>query len=1233
MKFKIINFISFYLFYIKFVNSFFIQEELYDYQEKNSNNLESVILSSYSDNDFNNNINSKMKSCFEPEEKKEINLGEVQTELIYNEKIYIFYFDSFNHNTENDFLINFYPLDCDIKILKHEKKENGIDIYPISNYEYDSYYSIIKKENLNSTYFTIKTLVNSKNDYKKNRTFHLIINSFEYINNTNLIIKEKVPMFINFNNTIDKINLQYNLINKEIYIYPISISFFIKERVKFEITISNNEDESFKRIVAYTDRILIDTNYFPKNSSYINIYIEKIEKNKDAVMIVKVIEDFSTPLFFQKNILNIGFIPSNTSYQYYYMEIFKGEEGGIILNNKKYKGILISKIINKGEIYKCNIFNSSECYPKEDERNYSLSNIDYLKYDEYSQNLTLNKNQTNKCEDGCYILITYYSIYFSGKNNNNEIIGTDFTLLSILIEDENELKSQIVNFPLNEHIFGIIDSSSHNIHYYSIYIPEKTKDIEIELHFNNIKLYYAEGIKRFNFHKSKSFSEKNGHIKIKDLRGDHYFTFALTSIYPYGDSNYYFKIFQVNSTNNILIYPLDTNKENNCLTSKITGFKTYSCLFLLDNIYKDLYNDIIIYAYGKEKVNYTAWIEKDNESNIYSINIENLYENKKENQSYSFLKIFKEKYANSKYIIINIQSSYSEELTILTNFYDNLAFYPSFQIFSYQLIYLYPNDNYTFNFDYSFNNQYRISINNTYGNGRICFDENCTIDKYDPIISGKRILSYNVKKGTKKIDIRAEGSVVFKVKIDYGFSNGMLEELLFTNNYHTINTSFPKSYFLKDINKNGVDINFYFEFNKTKIYREDIIIQGNIASKDMLNSISNKTNKINFLLKERIDNRTNIGLIIFEKKMIQNDIYIKDFYYYIELNSVTIISDFLLEIYTNSKNSNYLPIPINKYISGSFKLKNGNQSQKYFINFISDTELIGEKFIIEFSTNCKNIELILSDKISEYKEAIKGREGIQKFFINKNNNEDYENYFEIKLNNNNNIKSSKNNNLENGNYILKLYPKENIEILKNILKLTHVKDEDELSDNKSGNTTYTFKVKNNYNYSIIENYEFTYILNIYEKQQIKQNELINTTATIESQSLYSNITFLKRPMEFISYYFNFLTYEVEYEISIFVIIQNIEKKENKYYYSYNYMIIPKKPEEEKDNLIIIIIIVITIIIIIAIILIIIMKYLNIMKKNKELEEKVRTISFSGNNSENENYEDGEDKRESHVDFI
>ena len=56
-------------------------------------------------------------------------------------------------------------------------------------------------------------------------------------------------------------------------------------------------------------------------------------------MIVKVSGN-NSPFYLQKNILNLGFMPINTFNHYYYMEIFKGEEGEIMLHNKIHNGYL-----------------------------------------------------------------------------------------------------------------------------------------------------------------------------------------------------------------------------------------------------------------------------------------------------------------------------------------------------------------------------------------------------------------------------------------------------------------------------------------------------------------------------------------------------------------------------------------------------------------------------------------------------------------------------------------------------------------------------------------------------------------------------------------------------------------------------------------------------------------------------------------------------------------------------
>ena len=139
---------------------------------------------------------------------------------------------------------------------------------------------------------------------------------------------------------------------------------------------------------------------------------------------------------------------------------------------------------------------------------------------------------------------------------------------------------------------------------------------------------------------------------------------------------------------------------------------------------------------------------------------------------------------------------------------------------------------------------------------------------------------------------------------------------------------------------------------------------------------------------------------------------------------------------------------------------------------------------------------------------------------------------------------------------------------------------------------------------------------------------------IESAPLFSNITFSKEPLGEYLYYLNCLMVKEEYEASFFIIIQNKEKKEQKYYYSYTFNIKIEEKTDDEDHTYKIIIILIAVFIFIIIILYLFTKFISIMKKNKELEEKVRTISFSADNNTNEGFEDREDKRNNfNVSFI
>ena len=89
------------------------------------------------------------------------------------------------------------------------------------------------------------------------------------------------------------------------------------------------------------------------------------------------------------------------------------------------------------------------------------------------------------------------------------------------------------------------------------------------------------------------------------------------------------------------------------------------------------------------------------------------------------------------------------------------------------------------------------------------------------------------------------------------------------------------------------------------------------------------------------DERTNFGLITFDKEIFENKVDGLDYYYLLKIyNNMNMISNIPIEIYTTSKESPESSLLINKYVSGSFNLtKNFKQFQKYYINIMNQIQI------------------------------------------------------------------------------------------------------------------------------------------------------------------------------------------------------------------------------------------------------------------------------------------------------
>ena len=814
-------------------------------------------------------------------------------------------------------------------------------------------------------------------------------------------------------------------------------------------------------------------------------------------------------------------------------------------------------------------------------------------------------------------MITYYS----NISKSLGIIGTEFSLLSIYW-DEEIFKSQIINVPLDEYIFGYFDENSVNVHYYSVFIPYETDDIYIEIHGLNIYGYCKKGITQINTYKmtgntTKIFDEFQNKMIVKlnkkviglDSFKGKYISLAFEGVYNSIYSYYYFRILQQNPENDYIIYPLDTNKENFCQTNNS------KCYFLLKNEYSNLSNKIAVFGYGKNYVSYKVSYMND----ITDLNFKNLKMLNGNSNGSLNLDLKKD----GKYVLVEIKSNSkeNENLTVISSF-NNEQKATSINLYSYQLCHLPENKCQKFHFQNKSMEYYRILINNTKGEGNIYFTNTCDNNNNIFIhLSEHKIYSFSLSNITNFV-ICANNNLTYNIKIIKEISNEAIKELNYQHNYELLNLNeenFPLIYFMKDVKYNGVTINFNFKYTVSKNTNNayhNLTIRGYSLDYSELLMYREKNDfriyDFSNGIEGKYDNLTNSGTIELNNEDLQTKYnetikFVDDKYFMIVIknNNPSDFENFGNNIYVFSKDKNNILLPINKYIRNSFKLlENETIIQKYFFE---KEKITSNKFILEFSSNYenKNIELTFSNLTNYSTPKIIG--GFIQYIlsINSKSSDDY--YFNIKIKPTN--ESNKENNLKEVNIVIKYYNEDKKAdtdyICNKAFKLEKI--------NNIGKTIdYKLIINNEYEINKSSN-NLNYIcyLRLIKKKNILNNEELNTIAQILSKSLYiDEINIIEPNKEF---YFNLKNLKVDedYIASIFIKIENVNEEEEKYYS----MIYDINQVKKEDNRFIIAISISIGVFIIFLILFLYFCY-KMKIKNDSLQDKINAISFSNGINDN-----------------
>ena len=580
------------------------------------------------------------------------------------------------------------------------------------------------------------------------------------------------------------------------------------------------------------------------------LFINIINCNEtDNIVHLKIIEKDSICLL-ENNTLNFGFLTTKTTYQYYYAEIFKDEEGELILHNKRFYGELYGKIITKNETNNA-LLNNTSFYPT------SSWNDSLLEYNQHYLKLKYNYINTSHCFEGCYLLITYKRLPFKDDFPST---GYEFTILS-RTWNYTDYFSHIIDIPYNEFIIGCFDQGTVQDHYYSIYIPNDAEKIIIELESNYLDFFYYKGRQRINTLKPKEKTTKleivdnkgvfDINVKKLNLTGNYISLVLKTSNYNTNIfSFYYFEVLYIKKNENIF-YTLDSYLGNLCIPESKNDTDRYYCNFILNNNYKES--------------NLKFLISSTNQNEYFKIYTTKVYTNgnksKEENEiSYIYNEIVKDiDYYEFEFEFLN-----KDIKNIIISFMDNVEnVYP--QIYSAQMYYI---ANLTKITNFNIQNKYTLIYQYIYGKyGGMKFpniDEEIVITRN---YKGKP-LSILIDKDTNMTINKAEIDFIYLYQLIYNDKNRGIEEIKLGEPKSQIldGVQFPIYFYLKLEKNNNVNIiaNLILKANIETELDENIDINGYLLNE---NDISRFVNGDYIILKNQIEGYYSNG---FDMGFIEN---------------------------------------------------------------------------------------------------------------------------------------------------------------------------------------------------------------------------------------------------------------------------------------------------------------------------------------------------------------------------
>ena len=391
------------------------------------------------------------------------------------------------------FLASFYSKNCKFIITRYDDPTNPKPIETIGQFA-----QVIIKEGDDAYYndkyaFEIKTMTHDVSFYDKKLCMVYVSGLELEVKNTggqrSISLSEGVPHSFIFTKEFDAISYAYHISD---ITSPVVIDFNLIDKSTFKVEIQFNYFTYKNATVFRNQQLFIYTDELRNRCEKdevctINVYI-RLEDPKQLETTTKRIETTisqvdGAPTYLGKNVLRQDFLIGDRP-KFFYLDIGKRESGDIAINYKRSSGNIYAKIVKKNELYEVEKADWRGIYK------FPRSMENTLRYEAYLKKIIIDPENTEECDQGCYVLITVQSSNIRDLNytdEKNSTIPYRITITPRIVQagfsNYEEIPSVII--PLNEYIIGNVETIGHTeqdtlYYFYSVMLPFESEYLNID---------------------------------------------------------------------------------------------------------------------------------------------------------------------------------------------------------------------------------------------------------------------------------------------------------------------------------------------------------------------------------------------------------------------------------------------------------------------------------------------------------------------------------------------------------------------------------------------------------------------------------------------------------------------------------------------------------------------------------------------------------------------------------